>query len=722
MGTPYSYNVGKLLQHLEAAIQSSPPEKIVSAVKTKLEEAAIRSRAWETQAQILSFAAETAMRKNLQAALILIESALAVIPSEADTDPSAINVYALAGLIAGKLGHYGSAFRYLRKGIHKAAATENAPQLITQLLSLATIYFEREQFSKALSVLDTTAQALQWYRGQLSEVAANRYHARIVNNYAIIYGQRGEYFKALRALFEIPIDQIATSQDRFLLAMNTAICLENLGIFDEAFQYYQTAWKALQQSSMPDAEQEALLLINLSAAALRSNRPAAAEQYARQAYDRLVQMHSGPEHLADALSNLLAAVAQQKDQEQFFTLFPAAEEIFQQLSSLHSKAEFALNIATSSEILQADDLARCYAQQAQQIAEQSGHTEIFWEATLLLASLAFKAAHLPETVQQLQRLALQLDTHIPPELQRKLFEQYAQYQRMLGNWQEADRWAQRSYRAHIRWLEQHWAQRVEATQYQVEARLRRQQHSTLTKYQHLANQLQRWQETLQKALKQHLQTSVSETQLTVKLLHSEEPLSSPYNRELLQVIQNNLAFQTALITHLSEWLHFTSTADIPPLSRTECQQLIQKAIDSVRASAQHKQLHIQQQLQPCWLQTVPQWVERMVTELLSSAIDASPPKGTVTIVVEATDTEVLIHIADSGKAIPSSLRDQIFEPLAILKTSDASAISASFRLPIARALATRLGGTITLHSSPDGDNIFTLHLPRSGAQSRNNPS
>ncbi|WP_022835233.1 ATP-binding protein [Salisaeta longa] len=106
----------------------------------------------------------------------------------------------------------------------------------------------------------------------------------------------------------------------------------------------------------------------------------------------------------------------------------------------------------------------------------------------------------------------------------------------------------------------------------------------------------------------------------------------------------------------------------------------------------------------------PEQLETIVTNLLSNAFKHTPAGGTVTLSTAVHDGAVCIAVADTGPGIPAAAQEHIFERFHQVEGRSAGA-SSGLGLSLARALAERHGGTLTVESTPGDGATFTLALP-----------
>ena len=95
--------------------------------------------------------------------------------------------------------------------------------------------------------------------------------------------------------------------------------------------------------------------------------------------------------------------------------------------------------------------------------------------------------------------------------------------------------------------------------------------------------------------------------------------------------------------------------------------------------------------------------------LLDNAIDATPG-GHVTIVADAADGKVMVHVIDDGPGIPAEIVNRIFDPF--FTTKDVGH-GTGLGLDIARRIVQRHQGVIDV-TSGNGGTEFRVTLPTSG--------
>lgn len=100
---------------------------------------------------------------------------------------------------------------------------------------------------------------------------------------------------------------------------------------------------------------------------------------------------------------------------------------------------------------------------------------------------------------------------------------------------------------------------------------------------------------------------------------------------------------------------------------------------------------------------------QILANLLGNALRHTPRGGQVTLRAEHRGGDVMFTVADTGSGIPPEHQGRIFERFYRVDPARTRGDGSGVGLTIARGLATRMGGNLTVSSSPQGS-IFTLAL------------
>ena len=106
-------------------------------------------------------------------------------------------------------------------------------------------------------------------------------------------------------------------------------------------------------------------------------------------------------------------------------------------------------------------------------------------------------------------------------------------------------------------------------------------------------------------------------------------------------------------------------------------------------------------------------LRQLTTNLLTNAIQYTPPGGSVEVVVSSdrTTRAAILTVSDTGPGIPIADRERVFGRFVRLDPARSATSGAGLGLPIARWIAEQHGGTLTIRDNPGGGCQFVLQLP-----------
>lgn len=99
-------------------------------------------------------------------------------------------------------------------------------------------------------------------------------------------------------------------------------------------------------------------------------------------------------------------------------------------------------------------------------------------------------------------------------------------------------------------------------------------------------------------------------------------------------------------------------------------------------------------------------LRRVLLNLLTNALQASPAEGTITVCARRADGWIETSVADQGAGIPPEMRPVLFEPF---RTSKAR--GAGLGLAVCGKIVEECGGSLTAEDAPGGGALFRLRLP-----------
>jgi PAS domain S-box-containing protein len=110
----------------------------------------------------------------------------------------------------------------------------------------------------------------------------------------------------------------------------------------------------------------------------------------------------------------------------------------------------------------------------------------------------------------------------------------------------------------------------------------------------------------------------------------------------------------------------------------------------------------------------PDRLEQVFWNLLTNAAKYTPPQGKITLIVDQTESEIVVRVRDAGEGIPPDLLPKLFDPFSQgARPLDRRQGGLGLGLTIVRNLVELHGGSVTAHSEgPGRGSEFVVRLPR----------
>lgn len=116
---------------------------------------------------------------------------------------------------------------------------------------------------------------------------------------------------------------------------------------------------------------------------------------------------------------------------------------------------------------------------------------------------------------------------------------------------------------------------------------------------------------------------------------------------------------------------------------------------------------------PLYVRGNEEQLYRLVSNLMVNAIQATPPEGTVTVVLDQSEEYALIQVQDTGIGIAPEDQSHIFDRFyRVHKDRSRQTGGSGLGLAIAQAIASAHHGTIQVHSQLGLGSIFTVRLAK----------
>jgi len=192
-----------------------------------------------------------------------------------------------------------------------------------------------------------------------------------------------------------------------------------------------------------------------------------------------------------------------------------------------------------------------------------------------------------------------------------------------------------------------------------------------------------------------------------ELLQRDLEEGSPLRVNLEEIISQTLRCKQ-IVTRLLEF----SRQSLGQKTLCDVNEVIRRCVDLIRHQPFFHNIAIIEDLDAELPQIIgdPGQLQQVFTNLLLNAADAMEGQGCITITSrpEALKEGVVLTFTDTGKGIPTEIRDRIFEPFFTTKPPGKGT---GLGLSIVFGVIQRHGGAIEAESPPAGGTTFTIRLP-----------
>ena len=124
-------------------------------------------------------------------------------------------------------------------------------------------------------------------------------------------------------------------------------------------------------------------------------------------------------------------------------------------------------------------------------------------------------------------------------------------------------------------------------------------------------------------------------------------------------------------------------------------------------------IELRSPIHPVIVNASPERLSQVFQNLLDNARGFSPPGGTITVTLEASEGTATVRIKDQGLGIPEDHLDKIFDRFFTYRPGEPHARDGhtGLGLAIAKAIVEGYGGTITAGNRPEGGAWLEVRLP-----------
>jgi signal transduction histidine kinase len=208
-----------------------------------------------------------------------------------------------------------------------------------------------------------------------------------------------------------------------------------------------------------------------------------------------------------------------------------------------------------------------------------------------------------------------------------------------------------------------------------------------------------------------LRTPVSVTRTTAQVTLGQEQRTEQEYRESLMIVAEQAERLTRMVDDMFLLARADANARRIEATPLYVEELIDECTRAVRvlAEARGVDLRVTGERDVSFVGD-ENLLRQLLTNLLDNAVTHTPAGGHVTIELATKTGAIEIAVTDTGPGIASADRDRIFERFLRLGPTDKRG-GAGLGLPIARWIAERHGGRLTLESSAPAGARFVVWLP-----------
>ncbi len=149
----------------------------------------------------------------------------------------------------------------------------------------------------------------------------------------------------------------------------------------------------------------------------------------------------------------------------------------------------------------------------------------------------------------------------------------------------------------------------------------------------------------------------------------------------------------------------------PVYSETNLEELVKETIELIAKNARDKGIVFVRDIESSgiiWSDAYQ--IRQVLLNLFTNAIHAINTNGTITILLQDTETGVSLSVKDTGKGIPKENLSKIFEPFFTTNPPD---MGTGLGLHVTRGIIEKLEGTIEVESKVGHGTSFIIKLPKS---------
>ena len=184
-------------------------------------------------------------------------------------------------------------------------------------------------------------------------------------------------------------------------------------------------------------------------------------------------------------------------------------------------------------------------------------------------------------------------------------------------------------------------------------------------------------------------------------------------REILQMCRQDATRLERLVTDLLDLSKMESGRMKPALAPVPAATLIRNALEPSRPRIEGAHLELRTDIAdlPVVMADAAQ-IERVFANIISNAVNATPPGGRISVTARKTPDGVQVSVADTGRGIPREYVGRVFEQF--VQVPGLATGGTGLGLSITRRIIDAHGGSISLESERGTGATVTFTLPATG--------
>ena len=200
------------------------------------------------------------------------------------------------------------------------------------------------------------------------------------------------------------------------------------------------------------------------------------------------------------------------------------------------------------------------------------------------------------------------------------------------------------------------------------------------------------------------------TPLTVILGVTRQLMRSGHDDQSLVLIERNGEQLLTLVNQLLDVAKATSGVGSLIYGTGNLVAYVSMCVEAFHQPAQSKGVRLSFQSQVPQLNTefVPDYMDKILSNLLTNALKFTPRDGEVDVLLQRNGQQLLLKVNDTGQGIQPSDLNHIFEPF---YQGNHQEVGTGVGLSLVKSLAEALGGHVSVESEPGKGSSFCVALP-----------